>query len=260
MNAVITLGIDMSSQPKGTAACAVTWEADRAVTVTPCLGCDDEMLSEMIAKSDAVGIDAPFGWPAEFAVAVGAWSFTFWTPQLRERLCFREDRSSCARNRGTLAAERLCGSDRAAGDAYIRAVGPPWSYGSQRRQQVLRGLSSRQFEPVGADEQRLQEEQTRSQRSARNHLGGLREKMPWLVLPDACATTGVGQTSGQSKSRRALRFWRRGRRGGLFSSHSPQQSIIRSPLAALCNYYAGAVESFDQAPPSHPAGRGKPLA
>jgi predicted nuclease with RNAse H fold len=72
MNAVITLGIDMSSQPKGTAACAVTWEVDRAVTVTPCLGCDDEMLSEMIAKSDAVGIDAPFGWPAEFAVAVGA--------------------------------------------------------------------------------------------------------------------------------------------------------------------------------------------
>jgi predicted nuclease with RNAse H fold len=64
MNAVITLGIDMSSQPKGTAACAVTWEADRAVTVTPCLGCDDEILSEMIAKSDAVGIDAPFGWPA----------------------------------------------------------------------------------------------------------------------------------------------------------------------------------------------------
>ena len=79
MNAVITLGIDMSSQPKGTAACAVTWEADRAVAVTPCLGCDDEMLSEMIAKSDAVGIDAPFGWPAEFAMAVGAWTFTSWT-------------------------------------------------------------------------------------------------------------------------------------------------------------------------------------
>jgi hypothetical protein len=89
MNAVINLGIDMSSQPKGTAACAVTWEADRAVTVTPCLGCDDEMLSEMIAKSDAAGIDAPFGWPTEFAVAVGAWSFTSWD-QLRERLCFPE--------------------------------------------------------------------------------------------------------------------------------------------------------------------------
>ncbi len=136
MNAIITLGIDMSSQPKGTAACTVTWEADRAVTTTPCLGCDDEMLSEMIAKSDAVGIDAPFGWPAEFAVAVGAWTFTSWTTELRERL-FPGDRSSCARNRGTLAAERLCGSDRAAGDAYIRAVDPPWNYGSHRRQKVF---------------------------------------------------------------------------------------------------------------------------
>ena len=130
MNAVITLGIDMSSQPKGTAACTVTWEADRAVTVTPWLGCDDEMLSEMIAKSDAVGIDAPFGWPAEFAVAVGAWSFTSWNQRGARTALFPGDRSSCARNRGTLAAERLCGSDRAAGDAYIRAVGPPWSYGS----------------------------------------------------------------------------------------------------------------------------------
>ena len=29
----------------------------------------------MIAKSDAVGIDAPFGWPTEFSVAVSAWGF-----------------------------------------------------------------------------------------------------------------------------------------------------------------------------------------
>lgn len=97
----------MSSQPKGTAVCAVTWEVDRAVTVTPCLGCDDEMLSEMIAKSDAVGIDAPFGWPAEFAVAVGPWSFTSWDHRAARTALFPGDRSSCARNRGTLAAERV---------------------------------------------------------------------------------------------------------------------------------------------------------
>ena len=29
-------------------------------------------------------------------------------------------------------------------------------------------------------------------RAAGNILGGLREKMPWLVVPDACATTGDG--------------------------------------------------------------------
>jgi hypothetical protein len=90
MNAVITLGIDMSSQPMGTAACAVTWEADRAIALTPWVGCDDEMLIELIAKSHAVGIDAPFGWPAEFVAAVGAWNFTSWSTELRERLCFRE--------------------------------------------------------------------------------------------------------------------------------------------------------------------------
>ena len=51
---------------------------------------DDPMLDKMIAKSHAVGIDAPFGWPVEFAKAVGAWSFTSWTiPLLRDQLRFR---------------------------------------------------------------------------------------------------------------------------------------------------------------------------
>src|ERR1700739_4756758 len=90
MNVVITLGIDMSSQPKGTAACAVSWETDRAAVAPPGLGCTDEVLGEMISKSDAVGIDAPFGWPEAFAVAVAAWNFTSWTDELRRRLCFRE--------------------------------------------------------------------------------------------------------------------------------------------------------------------------
>src|SRR5438105_15793998 len=109
------------------------WEDDRAVVVMPRLGCDDEMLSEMIAKSAAVGIDAPFGWPTEFAEAVGGLELYRLEPPAARTALFPGDRSSCARNRGTLAAERLCGLDRATGDAYIRAVGPPWSYGSQRR-------------------------------------------------------------------------------------------------------------------------------
>ena len=64
MNAVTTLGIDMSSQPKGPAGCAITWEADKVVVMEPQLGCDDERLAEMIARSDAVGIDAPITVPA----------------------------------------------------------------------------------------------------------------------------------------------------------------------------------------------------
>jgi len=96
---------------------------------------------------------------------------------------FPGHRSTCARNRGILAAERLYGSDRVAGDAYIRAVGPSWSYGWQRRQKVLRGLSCRQFEPMDTPDHKQARESI---------LGGLREKMPWLVLPDTCATAGDG--------------------------------------------------------------------
>ena len=72
----VTLGIDISSQPEGTAACAITWEPGRAVATTPCLACDDEKLTELIADADAVDIDAPFGWPADFTAAVAAWTIT----------------------------------------------------------------------------------------------------------------------------------------------------------------------------------------
>lgn len=192
MNALVTLGIDMSSQPKGTAACAVTWEADRAVAVTPCLGCDDEMLSEMIAKSDAVGIDAPFGWPAEFAMAVGAWTFTSWTTELRERLCFRDtDRVvhetvgrwplSVSADRIALPAMRIFAllvrhgiTDRS-DDKKFYEVYPA---GSLSRW----GLTSRGYKKNTPDHKEARE----------GILGGLREKMPWLVVPDACATTGDG--------------------------------------------------------------------
>src|SRR5688572_10755045 len=86
---VVTLGIDMSSQPAGTAACKIIWEAGRAVAMKPCLGCDDAKLTELIADSDAVGIDAPFGWPADFTAAVAAWNHTQWNIDLRDRLRFR---------------------------------------------------------------------------------------------------------------------------------------------------------------------------
>ena len=72
----VTLGIDISSQPEGTAACAITWEPGRAVATTPGLACDDEKLTELIADADAVDIDAPFGWPADFTAAVAAWTVT----------------------------------------------------------------------------------------------------------------------------------------------------------------------------------------
>ena len=119
------------------------------MVIEPQLACDDESLGEMIAKSDAVGIDAPFGWPTEFSLAVSAWNFNYWNPELREKLCFRKTDRFVYET--VLAAERVCGSDRAAGDAHIRAPSSPRSYGSQRQREVLRGVSRREFEPVESD-------------------------------------------------------------------------------------------------------------
>lgn len=63
---VATLGVDLASQPRGTAACKIVWEdneaqvADLIRDVT-----DGDILSE--ARScEAIGIDAPFGWPESF--------------------------------------------------------------------------------------------------------------------------------------------------------------------------------------------------
>src|SRR5688572_33393535 len=86
---MITLGIDLSSMPEGTAACRIRWSKNRAVAEPPVPGCDDEELDELIKKADVVGIDAPFGWPEEFVKAVAGWKRTVWSKDERRRLQFR---------------------------------------------------------------------------------------------------------------------------------------------------------------------------
>lgn len=73
-----TLGIDLSSQPKDTAACLIDWQPGRGVVHAPALACDDATLDSLIARADATGIDAPLGWPEAFVRAVGGWTTTVW--------------------------------------------------------------------------------------------------------------------------------------------------------------------------------------
>lgn len=75
---MITLGIDLSSQPKDTAACLIDWQPGRGVVHAPALACDDATLDAWIARADATGIDAPLGWPEAFVRAVGGWIATVW--------------------------------------------------------------------------------------------------------------------------------------------------------------------------------------
>lgn len=69
---MITLGIDLASQPRETAACRVRWLAGGAEVDVPELGVDDERLLELALDADKVGIDVPFGWPEVFVDAVVA--------------------------------------------------------------------------------------------------------------------------------------------------------------------------------------------
>ena len=48
----------------------ITWGASHAVASFPIVNCDDEKLDGLISDADAVGIDAPFGWPEKFTQAV----------------------------------------------------------------------------------------------------------------------------------------------------------------------------------------------
>lgn len=62
-----TIGIDLSAEPRGTAIATVEWSARAARVVALEVGADDGLvLAAMGAEVDRVGIDCPFGWPAEF--------------------------------------------------------------------------------------------------------------------------------------------------------------------------------------------------
>ncbi len=66
-----SLGIDLAAQPQNTAYCAVQWYADMALVETPKRGADDASLLDAMVGADWTGIDAPFGWPEPFTIALG---------------------------------------------------------------------------------------------------------------------------------------------------------------------------------------------
>lgn len=90
-----TFGVDLASQPGGTAICLIEWREERAVIVELARGVDrfgeklrDERLLRAIA-GDAYGappamtaIDAPLGWPTLFAQVIADQSA--WPDQLEQ--------------------------------------------------------------------------------------------------------------------------------------------------------------------------------
>jgi len=69
---MITLGVDLASQPKKTGACVVNWRRDEAIVETLETGVNDDRLLDLAGGADKVGVDVPFGWPEAFVKAVTA--------------------------------------------------------------------------------------------------------------------------------------------------------------------------------------------
>jgi predicted nuclease with RNAse H fold len=67
---VLTLGIDLASQARNTAACVVDWDHRRVAALS--LGWSDAELINAITRADKTAIDAPFGWPEPFVQALTA--------------------------------------------------------------------------------------------------------------------------------------------------------------------------------------------
>lgn len=106
-----TLGIDLASQPANTAACLLNWQDNRVMVETLATGCTDARLDELMQSADAIGVDAPFGWPVDFRRAVADWAHTEWNDELRDNLTLRATDKWIARKFGKtplrVAADRI---------------------------------------------------------------------------------------------------------------------------------------------------------
>lgn len=68
---MITLGIDMASQPQRTAACRLQWQVGQATILEIKSGVTDDEFQRLIQEpADKIGIDVPLGWPTGFVEAV----------------------------------------------------------------------------------------------------------------------------------------------------------------------------------------------
>ncbi|MGH2743127.1 MAG: DUF429 domain-containing protein [Thermoleophilaceae bacterium] len=86
----VTLGIDLSAQPAGTAACRLAWGEGEVTAVTLDADLDDQALTGLRGGASMVAIDAPFGWPRAYVGALAEWSSArSWPSVGREQLRYR---------------------------------------------------------------------------------------------------------------------------------------------------------------------------
>ena len=89
---MITLGIDLASNPRKTGLCVVHWIGGEAVVEDVQVGADDDRIAAASEAADVVGIDAPFGWPVAFETLLAGTATRWtgpWSAEIRDELRFR---------------------------------------------------------------------------------------------------------------------------------------------------------------------------
>jgi hypothetical protein len=68
---VVSVGVDVASQPAGTAGCWVRWDGAGATIESVEHELDDRRLAAILAEPVAkIGLDVPLGWPDAFVEAI----------------------------------------------------------------------------------------------------------------------------------------------------------------------------------------------
>ena len=63
---MLTAGVDLAAEPKGTALAVIDWTSSSATVVDLQLGITDQPIVELASQVDKLGIDCALGWPQEF--------------------------------------------------------------------------------------------------------------------------------------------------------------------------------------------------
>jgi predicted nuclease with RNAse H fold len=115
--ALVVAGIDLAADPARTGVALLRVDADGATVDPVTLAGSDEVLVELSVRCDAVGVDAPLGWPAPYVEAIvrhhaeKGWPEAEDPVEQRRLLCRREtDRVVMAETRLvplSVAADRI---------------------------------------------------------------------------------------------------------------------------------------------------------
>lgn len=189
---MLTLGIDLSSQERDTAACVVEWIDGEMARVLRWLDppIDDTALLSEMPDDRWVAIDAPFGWPTAFIEAVQTWQHSPWPIVAHEAVRFRVTdlvvkKADKENHPLSVSSERLAATARRAAELLTKHHGS-----SRRRIEKVKGpiietypvAALRRWKLITGHYSSYKGNQQHCVKNRKNLVQRLQRAAPWLDL------------------------------------------------------------------------------